>query len=60
MKIEAPDRKVAIGAGAIGLPVGVIITWALQEFAGVVVPAEVGAAIGSLASVIAAYLLPNG
>ena len=60
MKIEAPDRKVAIGAGAIGLPVGVIITWALQEFVGVVVPAEVGAAIGSLASVIAAYLLPNG
>ncbi len=60
MKIEAPDRKVAIGAGAIGLPLGVIIVWALQEFTGVVVPAEIGAAIGSLISAIAAYFVPNG
>ncbi len=60
MKIEAPDRKVAVGAGAIGLPVGVIVAWSIQEFTGVVVPAEVGAAIGSLASIMAAYFVPNG
>ena len=53
-----PDRKVSIGAGAIGVPLGIVVTFALQEF-GIEVPAEVGAAIGSLLSTLAAYFVPS-
>jgi len=53
-----PDKKVAGGALAIGVPGGVIVAWALGQF-GLVVPPEVAAAIGSFVSAIAAYFLPN-
>lgn len=53
-----PDRKVSVGAGAIGLPAGIIVTYVLQQM-GLEVPAEVGAAIGSLLSAIAAYFVPS-
>lgn len=50
----APNRKVSAGAGA-GLPVGIVLVWALGE-AGVAVPAEVGAAIGTIMTTFIAYM----
>lgn len=53
-----PDKKVGVGAGAIGIPAGIIIAWALTEFAGVDVPETVAVAFGGVVSFLAAYLLP--
>jgi len=53
-----PDAKVSVGAAAIGLPVGIIIAFILGQF-GIEVPGEVGAAIGTLASTVAAYFVPS-
>lgn len=56
--MDTPDRKVSVGAVAIGVPAGIVAAWAIG-LTGVVVPAEVAAAIGSLISAIAAYFVPN-
>lgn len=53
------DKKVGLGAGAIGVPAGVIIAWALTEFAGVDVPETVAVAFGGFISTLAAYLVPE-
>lgn len=57
--MQRPDRKVGLGAGAIGVPAGVVIAWALTEFAGVDVPETVATAFGGVVSFAAAYLLPE-
>lgn len=57
--MEKPDRKVGIGAGAIGVPAGVVLAWTLTEFFGVDVPETVATAFGGIVSFAAAYLLPN-
>lgn len=49
-----PSRPVTAGSG-LGIPLGIVICWALQEFAGVHVPAEVGSAIGSMCTGLIAY-----
>lgn len=54
-----PSRKVGGGALAIGVPAGVVIAWALTEFAGVNVGEPVAAAFGGLVSGICAYLIPE-
>lgn len=51
---SAPNRKVSAGAGA-GLPIGIVLVWALGE-AGVEMPAEVGAAIGTIMTTFIAYM----
>jgi putative flippase GtrA len=53
----APDRKVLAGGG-LGTSAAVIVSWLLREN-GVDVPAEVSAAMGSLISILVAYLIPN-
>ena len=54
-----PDRKVGLGALAIGVPAGIILAW-LIGLTGVEVPTEVAAAMGGIVSAIAAYIVPNG
>lgn len=56
--METPDRKVSVGAIAIGAPAGIILQWLLGQF-GVDMPAEVATACGSLISAVAAYFVPN-
>jgi hypothetical protein len=51
------DRKVAVGA-AVGGFVS-ILTWCVSQFAGVVVPAEVGIGATTLLTFIAQWAVPN-
>jgi len=53
-----PTRKVG-GGIAIGIPLGIIVVWLIQTVAKMQVPAEVGAAIGSIMSFAASYLIPD-
>ncbi|KKK85352.1 hypothetical protein LCGC14_2774150, partial [marine sediment metagenome] len=46
---EKPDRKVGLGALAIGVPTGIVLAWVIG-LTGVVVPAEVAAAMGGIVS----------
>lgn len=55
--INSTPRK--LSAAGIGLPVGIIITWAITTFTGIAVPAEVGAAIGSVCVFLASVLIPD-
>lgn len=57
--MQHPDRKVGIGAGAIGVPTGIVIAWILTTFVGVDVPETVATAFGGIVSFAAAYLLPD-
>jgi putative flippase GtrA len=57
--LQTPDKKVSVGAAAIGVPGGVIIAWILSDLVGLTIPAEVASAMGSLISAIAAYFVPN-
>lgn len=54
-----PTRKVAGGAGAIGVPLAVVVSWLISLY-GLEVPGEVQAAMGALIATASAYLLPNG
>ena len=54
-----PERNVAVGALAIGIPAGIIVAWIIGLF-GVEVPQEVAAAMGGIISAVAAYFVPNG
>ena len=55
--LSAPDRKVNVGAlnGAIMA----IIAWAVGEFAGVNIPAEIAIAGSTVIGFIVSYLVPN-
>ncbi|HEU4344756.1 MAG TPA: hypothetical protein VFU31_24640 [Candidatus Binatia bacterium] len=48
-----------LSAGAIGVPLAVVIAWAFQAFSGVVVPAEVAAAFGAVCTFTASVLIPD-
>ncbi len=48
----------AVGSVAAGAFVTIVV-WAVQEFAGVTIPAEVAAAATTLISTIAVYLVPH-
>jgi len=54
-----PEKKVGVGAGAIGIPAGIILAWGLTEFAGINVDETVAVAFGGFISSLAAYLLPS-
>jgi len=56
--MEQPDRKVSVGAVAIGVPAGVIVAW-LIGLTGVEVPPPVASAMGGLISAVVAYFVPN-
>ena len=49
-----PTRK--IGATGAGGGLAIILIWAAQEFGGVVIPAEVGAAIAAVLGTISGWL----
>lgn len=53
----APSRKVTTGglAGALS----VIIVWAVEEFGGVTIPAEIASAFTVIATAVVAYLVPE-
>lgn len=53
-----PETKIWAGAGAIGVPAGVIVAWLLGQF-GIDMPPEVAAAVGSVVSMVSGYLVPN-
>lgn len=52
-----PNRKIA--AAGIGVPISVVLAWAVQTFAGVEIPAEVATAIGGLISTFLGYMVPE-
>ncbi len=55
--MQTPDRKVGLGT-AIGLPIGMIVAWAVG-LTGIVVPPEIGAAIGAVTTGVISYFVPN-
>ena len=58
MHVEKPDRKIGLGALAIGVPAGIVLAWAVG-LTGIEVPAEVATAMGGLVSAVAAYFTRN-
>lgn len=52
-----PTKKV--GAAGAGGALGVIVAWALSQFAGVDVTAEAAAAMSTVLSFVVAYLVPE-
>ncbi len=58
MHIDKPDRKIGLGALAIGVPVGIVLAWTVG-LTGIDVPAEVATAMGGIVSAIAAYFIRN-
>ena len=54
-----PERSVAVGGLAIGIPAGILLAWVVGLF-GIEVPAEVAVAMGGLISAIATHFVPNG
>lgn len=59
MRLEKPNRKVGVGALALGGSLGIVISWVLTTFAGVEVGEPVAAAFGSICSFIAGYFVPE-
>ncbi len=57
-KPEKPDRKVGLGALAIGVPAGMILAWVVG-LTGIEVPAEIATAMGGLVSAVDAYFISN-
>ena len=55
--LQAPDRKVNVGA--INGAIMAIIAWAIGEFAGVNIPAEIAIAGSTVIGFILAYIIPN-
>ncbi len=55
---DKPDRKIGLGALAIGVPTGIVLAWVIG-LTGVEVPAEVAAAMGGIVSAVAAYFTSN-
>ena len=53
----APTRKVT--AGALAAALTTILVWVLSEFAGVELPPEVAAAVTSILTLGAAYIVPE-
>lgn len=53
----APDRKVT--AGALAGALTIVLVWAVQEFAQVVIPGEVASAITMIITFCVSYLVPN-
>jgi len=56
--MRIPRVRKATAAG-IGIPIAVIAVWAIKAFGHISVPAEVAAAIGSVASFILVYVIPE-
>ena len=55
--MQTPDRKVGLGT-AVGVPLGIVAAWAIG-LTGVVVPPEVAAALGAVATGVVSYFVPN-
>lgn len=53
-----PSRKIG-SAAAIGVPLSIMVAWALGQL-GVVMSPEVTAALGSLLTALVGYLVPDG
>jgi hypothetical protein len=49
-----------VASAAIGIPVAVVVAWALKEFAGVEVPGTVEAALGAVLSTAIGYFFKGG
>lgn len=56
MTVKKHQNQPRRNAESIGISTGVVFAWALSEFSGVQVPAEVTAAISGLIAVIAARI----
>lgn len=54
-----PSNATYAGLG-IGLPVAIVVSWAMKEFAGVTVPGEVQTAFGCIVSSVVAYFFKGG
>jgi len=49
-----------VASAAIGAPAGIVVVWMVREFAGVDMPAEVAAAVGSIVSFVVGYFFYGG
>lgn len=54
----APVPKVAVG-GAVGAVVAIVV-WALKQYGGIELPAEIAAALTVIFSFMAGYMTPPG
>lgn len=54
-----PSRSTVASVG-IGVPVATIAAWALHQFAGVIVPGAVEAALGVVIGAVAGYFFKGG
>lgn len=59
MSQTAPSQSTVMSV-AIGAPVAVIFTWAMNTWGGVTVPGHVEAAIGAVISAAVGYLFTGG
>ncbi len=57
MNGNAPTRKVTLGAG-VGAGVGILV-WALNQYAGAGIPAEIAVAGSTLLTFVAQYFIPE-
>lgn len=48
-----------LSAAAIGTPLGIVIVWGFAVATGLVVPAEVGVALGAVFTFIASVVIPD-
>ena len=55
---EKPDRKIGLGALAIGVPTGIVLAWVIS-LTGIEVPSEVASAMGGIVAAVAAYFTSN-
>lgn len=50
----------SVSSAAIGVPLGIVVVWALHQFAGVDMPAEVASAVGALVGALSGYFFYGG
>jgi len=52
-------QKKKISAAALGGAFSIIIIWSVEQFSGVVIPAEVASAFSTLCAMVASLLIPD-
>ena len=48
-----------LSAAGIGMPLGVVLVYGVEQMAGLTVPAEVGVAVGAVLTFLASVLIPD-
>jgi len=57
--LPQPATRKKISAAATGGAFSIILVWAVEQFSGVTIPAEVASAIGTICMLIASLLIPD-